>query len=70
VFMKADDTTDMAILSDDDYENSRISIYFSPACRPACDTLIRFYNGGPCEPPSRQRSFVLAGDEDALDLLT
>jgi hypothetical protein len=70
VFMKAVDTTDMAILSDNDYESGRISIYFSPACTPDCDVMIRFYNGMECEPPSREHVFVLAGDDDVVDSLT
>ena len=70
VFMKVADTTDMAILSDSDYQNGRISIYFSPACSPACDTLTRFYEAIPCEPPSRASTFVFAGDDDILDSLT
>jgi len=70
VFMKTNDTTDMAILSDDEYQNDRISIYFSPACSPACDTLLRFYGAVPCVPPSRGHSFVLAGDDDVVDNLT
>lgn len=70
VFMKAADTTDMAILSDNDYQHGRISIYFSPACSPACDTLIRFYEATPCDAPSRAGTFVFAGDDDILDSLT
>jgi len=70
VFMKTADTTDMAVLSDNEYENDRISIYFSPACSPDCDVMIRFYNGMECDPPSRSHTFVLAGDEDVLDTLT
>lgn len=70
LFMKASDTTDMAILSDDDYQNGRISIYFSPACSPSCDTLLRFYEAVPCEAPRRSGVFVFAGDDDILDSLT
>lgn len=69
IFMKTPDTTDMAILSDDDYLNGRIGIYFSPACSPACDTLMRFYEALPCEPPSRVNVFVLAGDDDVVESL-
>lgn len=70
VFMKASDTTDMAILSDSEYLNGRIAIYFSPACSPDCDTLLRFYEALPCDAPKRSTTFVFAGDEDVLDLLT
>ena len=69
VFMKTRDTTDMAILSDDNYLNGRIAIYFSPACSPACDTLLRFYEAVPCDPPSRQGTFLFAGDDEILDSL-
>ncbi len=69
VFMKTSDTTEMAVLSDDDYLNGRFGIYFSPACSPACDTLFRFYDAIPCEPPSRQGTFVFAGDHEVLDSL-
>jgi hypothetical protein len=69
IFMKTADTTDMALLSDAQYQNERISIYFSPLCSPACDTLMRFYGAAPCNPPSRGAVFVLAGDDDVLDSL-
>jgi len=69
VFMKAKDTTDMAILSDNDYANNKIAIYFSPASSPDCDVMIRFYGGIPCEPPSRDHTFVLAGDDDVVESL-
>jgi hypothetical protein len=69
VFMKAADTTDMAMLSDNEYADGRINIYFSPACSPDCDVLIRFYNGIECEAPSRAHSFVLAGDDDVVEML-
>ena len=70
VFMKADDNTDMALLSDDDYQNDRIGIYFSPASYTPCEVMIRFYNGVPCDAPAREEVFVLAGDEDVLDTLS
>ena len=69
VYMKAEDPTDMALISDDEYQNGRIGIYFSPACSPACEVMIRFYSGAICPPPMREESFVLAGDEDVLDSL-
>lgn len=69
VLIKAEDTTDMALLSDDEYQNDRIGIYFSPACSPDCDVLIRFYGGTPCAPPLREQCLILAGDEDVLDSL-
>ena len=69
IYMKAEDTTEMALISDDEYQNDRISIYFSPACSPNCDVLIRFYGGTACPPPLRSESFILAGDEDVLDSL-
>jgi len=69
VYMKAEDSTDMALLSDDEYLNERIGVYFSPACSPDCDVLIRFYGGTPSPPPMREECFILTGDEDVLDTL-
>jgi hypothetical protein len=68
-YMKTEDPSDMALLSDDEYQNERICIYFSPACSPNCDVIIRFYGGAPCAPPLREQSFILSGDEDVLDEL-
>jgi hypothetical protein len=68
-YMQADDPTDMALLSDNEYQHGRIGIYFSPTCSPGCDVIIRFYGGVPCPPPLREECFVLAGDEDVLDSL-
>lgn len=70
IYMKAADTTDMAILSDNEFKDDRISIYFSPACSPDCDVMIRFYGGKPSIAPSREHCFVFAGDDDVLDSLT
>lgn len=70
VFMKTGDTTDMAILSDDDYQSGRIALYFSPSCSPSCDTLMRFYGAVPCDAPPRTGVFVLAGDDDVLESLS
>ena len=67
IYMKVEDTTDMAILSDDEYQNERIGIYFSPASSPSCDVMIRFYGGSQCAPPLRGQCFVFSGDEDVLD---
>lgn len=69
-FMKAADTSEMALLSDDDYHQDSISIYFSPVCSPSCDALIAEYSGKECPAPPREGVFVLAGDEDVLDLLS
>ena len=68
-YMKTQDPTEMALLSDNEYQFERIGIYFSPACSPSCDVLLRFYDGAPCPPPMREECFVLAGDEDVLDTL-
>jgi len=70
IYMKAEDITDMAILSDDEYQHERIGIYFSPACSPSCDVMIRFYEGAPCAPPLREHCFVLSGDEDRKNVYT
>jgi len=69
-FMKAEDNAEMALLSDDEYQGENISLYFSPQCFPACDSLIEHYSGQECPPPPREGVFVLAGDEDILDSLT
>ncbi len=70
VFMKADGPSDMAIFSDNEYVNGSISIYFTPGCEPDCSNLIMHYDGEECEAPDIEQVFLLAGNDDALDLLT
>ena len=69
IFMAADGPSDMAIFSDNDYTDETISIYFTPGCEPDCEDLILFYDGEECDPPDIEQVFLLAGNDDALDLL-
>jgi len=69
LFMEAEDPSDMAIFSDNDYTDGTISIYFTPGCEPDCERLIMFYDGNECEPPRIGSVFLLAGNDDATDLL-
>ena len=70
IFMAADGPSDMAIFSDDEYQDGTISIYFTPGCEPDCEKLIMFYDGEDCDPPGIEHTFLLAGNDDALDLLS
>jgi len=69
LFMEADGPEDMALFSDNNYIGDAISIYFSPGCNPSCEALISQYEGKECDPPARGDVFLLAGDDDACDLL-
>ena len=69
LFMTADGPSDMALFSDNEYEDDRITIYFTPGCHPFCDTLITRYAGKECKPPARGDVFLFAGNDDACDLL-
>lgn len=69
IFMEANGPSDMALFSDNDYTEGEISLYFTPGCEPDCENLILFYDGEECEPPDIERVFLLAGNDDALDLL-
>ncbi len=69
LFMEAEGPSDMAVFSDNDYTDGKISIYFTPGCEPNCESLIMFYDGEECEPPGIESVFLLAGNDDATDLL-
>ncbi len=69
LFMEADGPSDMAIFSDNEYIDGTISIYFTPGCETNCESLIMFYDGEECDPPDIEHVFLLAGNDDALDLL-
>ncbi|MFQ5659328.1 MAG: hypothetical protein ACE5GZ_02810 [Gammaproteobacteria bacterium] len=70
LFIAADGPEDMALLSDNEYKDGRITIYFTPGCSPCCDDLISQYSGEECDPPTIDHVFLLDGNDDALDLLT
>jgi hypothetical protein len=70
LFIAANGPEDMALFSDNDYQDGRISIYFTPGCNPHCAGLISQYSGEECEPPSLGRIFLLDGNEEAVELLT
>ena len=69
LFMEAEGPSDMAIFSDNDYKDDTISIYFTPGCGSNCESLITFYDGEDCDPPGIESVFLLAGNDDAMDLL-
>jgi hypothetical protein len=69
LFMVADGPEDMALFSDNNYKENEISIYFTPGCNPSCEELINQYDGKECDPPLRGDVFLLAGNDDASDLL-
>lgn len=69
IYIKADGPSDMALFSDNEYQDNRINIYFSPGCSPACDHLIGEYNGQECEAPDVERVTIVTGNDDAEDLL-
>jgi len=70
LFIDADGPLEMALLSENEYTDDKISIYFTPVCSPSCDELISQYDGNECEPPSIDHVFLLDGDDEALDLLS
>jgi hypothetical protein len=69
IFMEAEGPSDMAVFSDNDYTDDTISFYFTPGCISYCDNLIMIFDGEECEPPDIEEIFLLAGNDDALDLL-
>lgn len=69
LFMEADGPSDMAIFSDNDYTDGKISFYFTPGCESDCESLLLFYDGEECKPPDIEEVFLLTGNDDALDLL-
>lgn len=68
-YMEADGPSDMALFSDNEYTDGKITIYFTPDCSPSCDGLISKHGGEECEPPTIGHVFLLDGNDDALDLL-
>lgn len=70
LFIAADGPDDMALFSDNEYQDGKIGIYFTPGCNPHCAGLIGEYGGEECEPPALSQVFVLDGNDDALELLT
>ena len=68
-YMAADGPSDMALFSDNDYQDGRISIYFTPGCETNCANLISEYGAEACEPPDTSDVFLLTGNDDALDLI-
>ena len=70
LFIAANAPGDMALFSDNEYQDGKISIYFTPGCNPHCVSLINQYHGEECDPPSLEHVFLLDGNDDALDLLT
>ena len=69
LFMQANGPSDMAMFSDNDYIDGKISIYFTPGCHPACGNIISEHGGSECEAPSVEHVSLLAGNDDAEDLL-
>lgn len=69
IFMQANGPSDMAIFSDNDYVDGKISIYFTPGCSPACGNIISEYGGTDCDPPSIEHVSLITGNDDAEDLL-
>jgi len=47
----------------------RLSVYFSPACLPAAESLISSYSGVSCEKPKKEDLGLLSGHSNAWDLL-
>lgn len=70
LFIATNAPEDMALFSDNDYKDGKITIYFTPGCNPHCADLISQYAGEECDPPALDHVFLLDGNDDALDLLT
>ena len=69
IYITADGPSDMALFSDNEYQDNIINIYFSPGCSPACDHLIAEHNGQECEAPDVEHVTIVTGNDDAEDLL-
>lgn len=69
LYMDADGPSDMAIFSDNEYQDNKINIYFAPGCNPSCDGLISEYNGEECQAPNVAHVSLVTGNDDAEDLL-
>lgn len=68
-YIAAEGPSDMALFSDDEYQDDTIHIYFSPGCSPSCDELITQHGGEECDPPKVEHTFLVTGNDDAEDLL-
>lgn len=69
LYISADGPDEMALFSDHEYIDGKISIYFTPDCSPSCNDLISEHGGETCEPPTIDHVFLLDGNDYALDLL-
>ena len=69
-YIAADGPDEMALFSDHEYIDGKITIYLTPDCKPSCDDLISQYSGEECDPPTIDHIFLLDGNDYALDLLT
>ena len=69
LYIAADRPDDMALFSDHEYKDGKITIYFTPDCKPSCDDLISQHSGEECDPPTIDHVFLLDGNDYALDLL-
>ena len=70
IYLTAQGPSDMALFSDNEYTDNRIHIYFTPGCSPACDNLIKKYNGVECPAPDVEQVSLVTGNDDAEDLLS
>lgn len=70
VYIESDGPSDMALFSDNGYQDNKINIYFTPGCSPACDHLIAEFDGQECAAPDVERVSIVTGNDDAEDLLT
>jgi hypothetical protein len=68
-YIAADGPDEMALFSDHEYKDDKITIYFTPDCNPSCNELISEYAGETCDPPTIDHVFLLDGNDYALDLL-
>ena len=69
IYIDSGGPSDMALFSDNEYQDNNIYIYFTPGCSPACDGLISEYNGEECETPGIEHVSLVTGNDDAEDLL-
>jgi hypothetical protein len=70
LYIAADGPDEMALFSDHEYTDGKITIYFTPDCSPTCDNLISENHGETCDSPTIDHVFLLDGNDYALDLLS
>jgi hypothetical protein len=70
IYLDFDGPSDMALFSDNEYQDNKINIYFTPGCSPACDHLLAEYKGVPCKAPDVEHVTLVTGNDDAEDLLS